>query len=83
MKNVDLKNKTPTFGKLLLADVVSGTKLRFSEDFKKYINNLPIQDWLWYIQNDEFEVKEVIEGKISIKGLHCLGFKTPWHFNIC
>jgi hypothetical protein len=83
MKNIDLKNETPTFGNVLLADVVSITKLRFSEDFKKLINELPIQDWLWYIQNDEFEVKEVVDGKISIKGLHCLGFRTPWHFNIC
>ena len=83
MENVDLKNEPHTFGNVLLADVVSGTKLRFSDDFKKLINELPVQYWLWYIQNDEFEVKEVIDGKISIKGLHCLGFRTPWHFNIC
>jgi hypothetical protein len=83
MTNVDLKTETHTFGNVLLVDVVSGTKLRFSEDFKKLINELPIQDWLWYIQNDEFEVKEVVDGKISIKGLHCLGFRTPWHFKIC
>lgn len=83
MTNVDLKNEPPTFGNVLLADVVSGTKLRFSEEFKKLINELPEQDWLWYIQNKEFEVKEVIDGKISIKGLHCLGFRTFWHFNIC
>ena len=51
--------------------------------YKKLINELPEQDWLWYIQNNEFEVKEVLDGKISIKGLHCLGFRTFSHFNIC
>ncbi len=66
-----------------LTSVSPGTKLRFSENFKKLINDLPERDWLWYIQNNEFEVKEVVDGKISIKGLHSLGFRTPWHFNIC
>jgi len=63
-----------------ITDVSVGDKVVFSEEFKKLINELSIQDWLWYIQNDEFEVKEVVDGGLSIKGLHCLGFRTFNHF---
>lgn len=69
--------------KPLLADVVKGDKVVFSEEFKKEILALEIEDWLFYIKDQVFEVKEVVDGKISIKGLHCLGFRTFSHFNIC
>ena len=69
--------------KPLLADVASGDKVVFSEEFKKEILALEIEDWLFYIKDRVFEVKEVLDGKISIKGLHCLGFRTFSHFNIC
>jgi len=78
----DNSTKQSNASKPMLGDVVSGDKVVFSEEFKKLINELPEQDWLWYIQNKEFEVKEVIDDKISIKGLHVLGFRTFWHFNI-
>lgn len=69
--------------KRVLAYVVTGDKVKFSEEFKKEILALEIEDWLFYIKDQVFEVKEVIDGKISIKGLHCLGFRTFSHFNIC
>jgi hypothetical protein len=74
--------KRSNASKPMLCDFVSGDKVVFSPEFKKIINELPEQDWLWYIQNNEFEVKEVVGWKISIKGLHVLGFIEFWHFNI-
>ncbi len=69
--------------KPLLADVIAGDNVVFSEEFKKEILALEIEDWLFYIKDQVFEAKEVVDGKISIKGLHCLGFRTFSHFNIC
>ena len=62
-----------------IVDVLAGCKVVFSEEFKKIINDLPIQDWLWYNKETVFEVKEAVDGKASIKGLHCLGFR-PFNY---
>jgi len=69
--------------KPILADVKVGSKVRFNKEFKQLIVDLPVRDWLFYIKDDEFEVKEVKEDTISINGLHVLGFRPLSIFNIC
>lgn len=70
-----------TFNANIGNTVKSGDSVVFSEEFKKIINDLPEKDWLWYIRNNTFEVDKVIDNKISIKGLHLLGFRALWYFN--
>ena len=59
-----------------------GIKLVFNEDFKKHINNNDNRDVLYYIQNDEFVVKDSKEGFVKIEGIAMWGWVTTDIFNI-
>jgi hypothetical protein len=84
MKNDDLKNNTPTDANNVLANVISsGSKLVFTDEFKQKIIDHPSRDVMYYIRNDVFEVKEVKDDKVSIKGIAMLGFVPISLFNVC
>ena len=83
MQKDNLKNDTPTDVNNVLANVIiSGTKLVFTDDFKQKIIDHPARDVMFYIRNDVFEVKEVKEDKVSIKGIAFLGFVPISLFNV-
>ena len=84
MQKDNLKNETPTDANNVLANViVSGTKLVFTEEYKQKIIDHPLRDVMYYIRNDVFEVKEVKDDKVSIKGIAMLGFVPISLFNVC
>ena len=84
MQTNSKKHENPTDANNVLANViVSGTKLVFTDDFKQEIIDHPARDVMFYIRNDVFEVKEVKEDKVSIKGIALLGFVPISLFNVC
>ena len=59
-----------------------GTKLIFTQDFKKRINDSTVRDVLYYVQNDEFIVQESKEGFVKIEGIAMWGWVTTDIFNV-
>ena len=53
-----------------------GDTLVFTEDFKKRINDNEERDVLYYVQNDEFIVKDSKEGFVQIEGIEMWGWVT-------
>jgi hypothetical protein len=84
MTDVYLKTESPNDANNVLANViVSGSKLVFTDEFKQKIIDHPSRDVMYYIRNDVFEVKEVKDDKVSIKGIAMLGFVPISLFNVC
>ena len=59
-----------------------GTKLVFTDDFKKRINDSENRDVLYYIQNDEFIVKDSKDGFVKIEGIGMWNWVTIGIFNV-
>jgi len=59
-----------------------GTKLVFTDDFKKRINDDKNRDVLYYIQNDEFIVKDSKDGFVKIEGIAMWNWVTNDIFNV-
>lgn len=53
-----------------------GNKIKFTDKFKKFIEDKPEEDRdvLYYVRNDEFEVKDTKEGFIQIVGIVMWGW---------
>lgn len=79
-KNTETEQCTiPSVGQRLFD---KGTKLVFTDDFKKRINDDENKDVLYYIQNDEFIVKDSKDGFVKIEGIAMWNWVTTDIFNV-
>jgi len=82
--NTSINHENGNDANRLLANViVSGSKLVFTDEFKQKIIAHPARDVMYYIKDDVFEVKEVKDDTVSIKGIALLGFVPISLFNVC